>query len=367
MKFAAGLPDPAPHRAPAQSPQGPSGWPAWWMRRSLPAVALLPIAGVFGLLAAARRLAYRRGWLPRWRASVPVIVVDNVTVGGTGKTPLVLAIARSLCAAGWTPGIVSRGHGRSRHAPDPLEVMPDGAPRRTGDEPLLLARLSGCPVYVGRNRARAAQALLQAHTEVDIVLSDDGLQHLGLARDVELVVVDTRGAGNGWLLPAGPLRESWNRPRAATLGPTDVLPRVCSKAPQFAIGRHFGMVRNLKSGEQLSSNAFIQRCAGLDIVAAAGIGNPEQFFAMLRHTGVPLTHTLALPDHHHYARDPFAAMPAAAILMTEKDALKCDASVIALERLWAVGLEVDIDPAFFPWLQAQLPARTERPHGLTSA
>lgn len=337
------------------------------MRRSLRAVALLPLAGVFGLFAAARRLAYRQGWLPCWRASTPVIVVGNVTVGGTGKTPLVLAIARSLRAAGWQPGIVSRGHGRSRHAPDPLEVLPDEDPGRTGDEPLLLARLSGCPVCVGRNRGRATQALLQAHTEVDIVLSDDGLQHLGLARDVELVVVDARGAGNGWLLPAGPLRESWDRPRAATLGPPDALRRVTSETPRFAISRHLGMVRNLKSGERLTLAAFLQRCAGLGIAAAAGIGNPEQFFAMLRQAGVPLRHTLALPDHHRYERDPFGAMPTAAILITEKDALKCDASVIPLERLWAVDLEVDIDPAFFPWLQAQLPARTERPHGLTSA
>lgn len=367
MKSATGLPDPAPHRAALQSQHSSAGWPAWWMRRSLPAIALLPLAGVFGLLAAVRRLAYRQGWLPHWRASIPVIVVGNVTVGGTGKTPLVLAIARSLRVAGWKPGIVSRGHGRSKHAPDPLDVLPNGDARQSGDEPLLLARLSECPVWVGRNRPRAAQALLQANPQVDVLLSDDGLQHLGLARDLELVVTDARGAGNGWLLPAGPLRENWNRPRAATLGPPDVLLRVRSAAPRFAIGRHLGAVRNLRSGEYLTLDAFLHRFGELGVAAAAGIGNPEQFFAMLRQAGVHLTATLALPDHHRYERDPFAAMTAAAILMTEKDALKCNASVMPLERLWAIGLELDIDPAFFPWLQAQLRARTERPHGLTSA
>ena len=344
-----------------------SGWPAWWMRRCWLSRALLPCAGLFAALAAARRLAYRRGWLKAWQAPVPVVVIGNVTVGGTGKTPLVLSMAEQLRRAGWKPGIVSRGYGRMAQAADPMEVRADADPALTGDEPLLLRRLSGCPVWVGSSRPQAARALLRAHPEVDLLLSDDGLQHLALARDLELVVVDARGPGNGWLLPAGPLREPWNRRRDATLGPREALATMPQASPGFVIRRHLGAVRQLATGERIGIEAFVQRHAGQAIAAAAGIGHLEQFFAMLRQAGIPLSSTLALPDHHAFGADAFVAISASAVLITEKDALKCKALQIQLARLWAVELQLDVDPAFFPWLRAQLRARTEHPHGFTPA
>jgi tetraacyldisaccharide 4'-kinase len=333
---------------------------------------LLPLSYAFGAIAGLRRLAYRKGWKQAWRAPVPVIVVGNVTVGGTGKTPLVLAIAQHLSATGWHPGIVSRGYGRRESGATPLQVEPDADPGTTGDEPLLLRRQAGCPVWVGRRRAAAAQALLRAHPDVNVLLSDDGLQHLALGRDIELVVTDLRGPGNGWLLPAGPLREPWNRRRDATLGPAASL----SGAPphganvgasRFALQRKLGMVRQLATGQQLSLQDFLAMHAGQDLAAAAGIGHPEQFFGMLRQAGASLTTTLALPDHHAFGADPFLPIQACAVLITEKDALKCTGSVTRLDRLWAVTLLLEADPAFFPWLLAQLPAPTQRHHGLTPA
>ncbi len=205
---------------------------------------------------------------------------------------------------------------------------------------------------------------------MDVLLSDDGLQHLALARDVELVVTDLRGPGNGWLLPAGPLREPWNRPRDATLGPVLRVTSPASlslAAPGFVLHRKLGLVRQLATGERLSLDAFLLRHTGQALAAAAGIGHPEQFFGMLRMAGATLAITLALPDHHSFEVDPFRQLEAAALLITEKDALKCKSSFPSLDRLWAVELLLEVDPAFFPWLLARLPARPDHPHGFTPA
>ncbi len=338
----------------------PRGWPAWWLRRAGVARALLPLAWLFGAVGALRRAGYWRGWLRSWRAPVPVIVVGNVSVGGSGKTPLVLFIARALRSAGLHPGIVSRGYRRAAHAPDPMPVHDDTAAQLAGDEPLLLRRQSGCPVWVGRQRAAAAAALLRAHPEVDVLLADDGLQHYALQRDVELVVVDARGAGNGWLLPAGPLREAWQRRRDATLGAGAVLAALpADGTPRFALRRRLGAARHLASGERLELAALQRRHAGHALDAAAGIGDPTQFFTQLRDAGVVLGHTLALPDHAAFDTDPLAALNAPALLVTEKDALKCQPGQSAFARVWAVELELDADPAFVPWLLARC-ARASR-------
>ena len=331
-----------------------AGWPAFWLRRGLAARALLPLAWLFGALAAARRLAYRRGWRRGWRAPVPVVVIGNVTVGGSGKTPLVLAVARALRAGGLHPGIVSRGYRRARGAPEPMAVLPDGDVRLCGDEPLLLRRLADCPVWVGRRRARAAAALLRAHPEVDVLLADDGLQHPALQRDVELVAVDPRGPGNAWLLPAGPLRERWQRRRDATLGPPDALALAPSQAPHFALQRRLGGARHLASGARLTLAELCRRHAGNALDAAAGIGDPQQFFSQLRAAGVPLRCALALPDHAAFDADPLATLCAPAVLVTDKDGLKCHPGMRAFERIWTVELELDVDPAFWPWLLARV-------------
>jgi tetraacyldisaccharide 4'-kinase len=263
-------------------------------------------------------------------------------------------LARALREAGHRPGIVSRGYGRRRGAPEPMAVHPDTPAADSGDEPLLLRRLCGCPVWVGRDRPAAARALLRAHPEVDVLLSDDGLQHYALARDLELVVLDARGAGNGWPLPAGPLRESWGRRRDATLGPP--LPAdsgAAASAPYFALRRHPGELRNLADGRRLSLQEFQLAQAGSPVCAAAAIGNPGQFFDMLRDAGLTLARTASARDHRALPEALLRELPGAVVL-TEKDALKCRLGQPGLERLWAVGLRVEPDPAFLPWLLARL-------------
>ncbi len=335
------------------------------MRRGPAAWALLPLSGLFAAVAGLRRELWRRGWLASWRAPVPVVVIGNVTAGGSGKTPLVAHVAMALRDAGWAPGIVSRGYRRRRDAPDPMPVQVDSAPDEVGDEPLLLRRLCACPVWVGSRRARAAQGLLRAHPEVDVLLSDDGLQHFALARDVQLVVLDGRGTGNGWPLPAGPLRERATRPRDATLGPG----ALASGAPQpfFALRRSMGELRNLGDSSRLSLHEFKARFASAPVCAAAAIGHPEQFFGMLRHAGLELARTASAPDHQALSPELLAQLPGL-VLMTEKDALKCSLRQPELERLWAVQLRLEVDPGFVPWLLARLARATLRPHdGFTSA
>jgi tetraacyldisaccharide 4'-kinase len=186
-----------------------------WQQRGPLAWALLPFACVFATIAAARRAAFALGWLKRVSVGVPVVVVGNVTVGGTGKTPTVIALVEALRGAGFHPGVVSRGYGaRVRR---PTAVTAASAPQDGGDEPLLIAGRTGAPVWVCPDRVAAAQALRAAHREVDVIVSDDGLQHYRLARDAEIVVFDHRLGGNGFLLPAGPLREPLSRRRDATL------------------------------------------------------------------------------------------------------------------------------------------------------
>ncbi|CBW74051.1 Tetraacyldisaccharide 4'-kinase (EC 2.7.1.130) [Mycetohabitans rhizoxinica HKI 454] len=183
-----------------------------WQRRGVLAYTLWPLSQLFAAVCALRRLAYARGWRKTWHVSVPVVVVGNVTVGGTGKTPTVIALIEALRDAGFTPGVVSRGYGA--RIVQPTAVSPASSPALAGDEPLLIARRTGVPVWVCPDRVAAARALVQAHREVDVIVSDDGLQHYRLARDIELVVFDHRLGGNGFLLPAGTVaRTAESRPR----------------------------------------------------------------------------------------------------------------------------------------------------------
>ncbi len=343
------------------APQADSGWPGWWLRRSAVSWALWPLSRVYGAAVALRATLYRAGLLPVQRLAVPVVVVGNLTVGGTGKTPLIAALATGLRRAGWTPGIVSRGYGRAPGAAETLPVGPDSDPRQCGDEPVLLARMAGCPVVVGRRRAEAGRALLAAHPEIDVVLADDGLQHFALARDVELVVVDERLWGNGWLLPAGPLREPPGRRCDAMLGAESALARLPAAGRRFVLERRLGELHHPAGGERLSAEAFARQLAGRPLAAAAGIGNPGQFFAMLRGAGLA-PRTVALPDHRPLDPAALDALPAdAPIIVTAKDAIKSAALPPALrERLWVAELRLGLPDDLLPWLTRRLEAARGR-------
>ncbi|EJN10017.1 tetraacyldisaccharide 4'-kinase [Herbaspirillum sp. YR522] len=312
-----------------------------WQRRGPLACLLWPLSLVFGAVARLRRLLFSLGIKRRQRLPVPVIVVGNVFVGGTGKTPLTIWLIEALRAAGMTPGVVSRGHGADLH--DVRQVHAGSAAREVGDEPLLMVQRTGVPLVVGRSRAAAGRALLAAHPQVDVIVSDDGLQHYALQRDVEIVLSDARGVGNGWLLPAGPLREPASRRRDFS---------VCNlPAGMAAPAGHFAMRLDGSMARPLAGGAPPQPLASwvgsrLRLAAAAGIGNPERFFAMLRGAGLAVR-TQALPDHHDFADNPFAALDADVILITEKDAVKCTA-IEAIQndpRIWVVPVTARIEGA----------------------
>ncbi|HRF72744.1 MAG TPA: tetraacyldisaccharide 4'-kinase [Accumulibacter sp.] len=338
--------------------------PQRWYERRLAAVLwpLLPLSLLFGVLVWLRRWLYRCGVLRSYRLPVPVVVVGNLTVGGSGKTPLVLWLVRCLREHGWQPGIISRGYGGSDESV--RAVVAGSASAEVGDEPLLLARRSGAPVYVGRDRAAAGQALLAAHPECDVIVSDDGLQHYRLQRSVELAVFDGRGTGNGWLLPAGPLREPlprlagvtavvWNgRPERSPLGAAGDLPQFDMQL----IGQRFVAC----SGESRSCDADSLR--GRPLHAIAGIGDPSRFFRQLRDLGLAFE-AHPFPDHHPYDTADLAFADNAVLLMTEKDAVKCAA--IASGEAWVLPVEAVIGTP--PGRAALFETILEKLHGRTPA
>ena len=316
-----------------------------WLRRGPLAIALWPLSLLFRLLAALRVGLFRAGILKSGRLPVPVIVVGNIFIGGTGKTPLTIWLVEQLRAAGLRPGVISRGHGGEGDS-GPREVLPGSSAREVGDEPLLIAHRTGCPVVVGRRRVDAGRHLLECHPEVNVVVTDDGLQHYALQRDVELVLFDGRGVGNGWTLPAGPLREPPSRRRDFTVVNTPDLTPALAHAVG---GRPFRMQLAGEYAEQLrdpTQRLPLSALSGRRIVAAAGIGNPGRFFTMLKAAGLAVQ-ALPLPDHHDFLDDPFKGLDADLILITEKDAVKCR----QLEhlnndpRLWVVPVTAQIDAA----------------------
>jgi len=311
---------------------------------------LLPLSWLYCGVVRLRRFSYRRGWWGGLRLPVPVILVGNLTVGGTGKTPLVLWLAEFLRRRGAHPGIVARGYGGT--ATDwPQLVGPDSDPFRVGDEPVLLARRSGCPVAVGPDRVAAAQRLLAAGG-CDIILGDDGLQHYHLARDLEILVVDaSRGFGNGRCLPAGPLREPRARARAVDLVVCNGRP--CGGAPGSGPD---GVVMELVPGAVTDLADPGRRCRleemrGREVTAVAGIGNPGRFFDLLRRHGLRLRER-PYPDHYRYAREDAASWGAGPLIMTEKDAVKC--AGFARADFWYLPVEARLPEAFARRLSEKL-------------
>lgn len=319
---------------------------------------LLPLSRLTAWEVARKRQGYLDGTRSAYRAPVPVVVIGNVYVGGTGKTPMVIATVQALRARGYTPGVVSRGYG-VKIGPHARVGLGDLEASRFGDEPALIARATAAPVAVHPKRALAAQALLRAHPKVDVIVSDDGLQHLALARDVEIVVQDERGVGNGRLLPAGPLREPAERLREVDVVVTNI-GTPGQEPPGASAGgrpRQVRMWLEPDGTRQVSGHGRrpLADFAGQPrIAAAAGIGNPERFFTTLRSAGIQLETALALPDHHDYAESPFQALKADVILVTSKDAIKCSALNDA--RLWEVPVRAGFsDPQLFDWLAQALP------------
>jgi len=315
----------------------------YWYRVSTFHLLLWPLSLLFAALAALRRLLYRSGLLSTTRLRAPVIVVGNISVGGTGKTPLVIRLAQLLREHGYKPGIVCRGYGGSADAPQP--VLPDSDPQLVGDEAVLLARRSDGPVWVGTRRAAAARALLAAHPDCNVIICDDGLQHYALGRDVELAVIDgERGFGNGMLLPAGPLREPVRRLRrvaalvinGAALFPREILPHEVATFEMDMSGRTF---YNLLNPQR---QAGPERFAGQRVHAVAAIGNPQRFFNHLQQLGLSFV-AHPLPDHHAFETTDFAFSDSEAVIMTEKDAVKCER--LCTENFWALRIDAVIDPA----------------------
>jgi len=320
-----------------------------WFGNGFTSFLLQPLAWGFRLGVGLRHLAYRRGWCRVQRIAAPVIVVGNLTLGGTGKTPLVLWLARFLVEQGYRPGIVCRGYG-ARARTWPQQVRGDSDPSSVGDEALVLVRRSGCPVVADPNRVRAARALVE-HYGCDLVLSDDGLQHLALGRDVEIVVVDgERRFGNGRCLPAGPLREPPARLHRADL----VVAHGKSQVGEFSM-RYWP--QQLHSCTVPGRSMPLRALAGQRVHAVAGVGVPERFFAMLRRAGLRVTEH-AFPDHHPYRPRDLCFDDDMPLVMTEKDMVKC--VPYAKSHWWYLGIEARVHEALG---QRLLRLLRERGHG----
>lgn len=316
-----------------------------WRQRGVLACLLWPLSLLMGLLVRLRRGLYAARILPSGHPGIPVIVVGNVVAGGAGKTPVVMAVVRHLQARGWRPGVVSRGYGRS--STDCRAVLPDSPPSAAGDEPLLIARQCKVPVFVASQRLEAAQALRQSHPDIDIIVCDDGLQHLALARNIEVCVFNNDGVGNGWLLPAGPLREPWPRPVDLVVH-AGTAPKGC-RAPCFAMQRSLAPTAVRADGSQVP----LHQLQTQPLLALAGIARPGDFFTLLQQSGLEPQRTLALPDHYDYDSWQRPSDKPYTLICTEKDAAK-------LWRLHpdalAVPLQVEIAPGFFEALDAKLAA-----------
>ncbi|MFA5825404.1 MAG: tetraacyldisaccharide 4'-kinase [Gallionellaceae bacterium] len=316
-----------------------NGLEKYWYRITPFHLLLWPVSLFFRVLAALRRALYRSGVLRSIKLPVPVIIVGNISVGGTGKTPFTLWLAQQLLDEGWHPAIISRGYSKAKQhqANTPRAVGMNDSPDAVGDEPLLMVQRDLCPVWIGRDRPAVAQALLQAHPECDVILSDDGLQHYRLQRDVEIVLVDgKRRFGNGLLLPAGPLREPVSRLHTVDIV---VINGGTTQGHEYAMQLNGSLFYNLLNpNTTLHAAAF----AGQRVHAIAGIGHPGRFFAHLEQLGL-VAQTHAFPDHHRYTSADIAFSDADAILMTEKDAVKCAA--FATEQCWVLRVDARIDPA----------------------
>jgi tetraacyldisaccharide 4'-kinase len=308
------------------------------------ACALWPLSCVYRVLFGLRRLGYQQGWFKTTLLPVPVVVVGNLIVGGAGKTPTTLALINLLRENGFSPGVISRGYGRQNS--DVVLISKSTPVTDSGDEPLLLHLRSGAPVAVSANRVASAQTLLQHHPDINVIISDDGLQHLRLGRQAQVIVFDERGVGNGWTLPAGPLREPLLN---ATPPPQSLVvynaPVASTVWPGFMAQRGLGglvPLQNWWQGQSAKPHSF-EAFKNKPVLAAAGVARPARFFGMLRAQGLSITEC-PLPDHHNFTTLPWPND--ACVIVTEKDAVKLDPDRAGTAEVWVATLNFELDKNF---------------------
>ncbi len=321
---------------------------AWRQKNVVYYVVLIPLSWLFAMLRIFRRAAYHIGFLPSYRLPVPVVIVGNINMGGSGKTPVVMWLIDQLTQAGYHPGVISRGYGAKNG--QPVAVQQDSPVTTVGDEPLLIARRSHCPVWVGVDRVAAAKALLKAHPDCDVIISDDGLQHYRLQRDVEIAVVDEQTTAEQRLLPAGPLREPMRR-----LQTVDAVIHHGQQvmADAFHMQLHSQTFYNLANPSLVAENADFQNKT---VVAIAGIGKPERFFNHLRSLGLDIE-AVPFVDHHAFTAQDLNRIVCDVLVMTEKDAVKCEA--FAQPHHWVLPVSAEIDATLMPLLLVKLKAASE--------
>jgi len=363
---------------------------AEWQRASAWQLFLRPVSWLYAAVVRLRSILYRVGIFRTTGSPVPVIVVGNISVGGTGKTPVVLALTEYLKSRHMQPGIVMRGYQLNARDPSTKQKPasskePDSSKQRDiSDEVLLLRQRSGVPVFADKKRVNAIASLLAEHADINIIITDDGLQHLAMARDIEIAVIDAaRGLGNGYLLPAGPLRESVLRLKnvdcvifnntniggqfeANMAENTRQIKSLILSVPAFAMtygAEAFSLVSHAPKS-QLTIAAFLDLSAGKKIAAIAGIGNPQRFFTHLAHLGISLNSTHAFSDHHAFSQQDLMVIDADIILMTEKDAVKCvvlvdagdaaDAAHTMHQQLWQMQIDAILPAAFTQFIDEKL-------------
>jgi tetraacyldisaccharide 4'-kinase len=329
-----------------------------WYRLSPWHILLWPLSLLYGAVTAIRRWFYCAGIFKIEALPVPVIIVGNITAGGSGKTPLVMWLVEFLRNNGYQPGVISRGYGREGH--EMREVSLQSKAAEVGDEPLLIFRRAACPVVVGLDRVSAAKTLLQNNPQVNVLISDDGLQHYQLARNMEICVVDgARRWGNGLLIPAGPMRESITRldtVNAIIINGDEINNSIKSnnyKSAMKLVGAQFLQLGNPQQ------TARAENFQSKNIHAIAGIGNPARFFAHLKSLGLQFTEH-AFPDHHVFTAEDIAFENAEVILMTEKDAVKCE--TFATEHCWSLAVNAELENNF----GERVLARLKQPKDTTS-
>jgi tetraacyldisaccharide 4'-kinase len=371
--------------------------PPFWETKNLIALALWPVSLIYGGILYLRAMAYALNLIKSHEVPIPIIFVGNIRVGGTGKTPIVIALAKALHARGFRPGIISRGYLAKNVNPgscrDSRQVLPINLAQEVGDEPLLIAQqLSSLhiPIWTGQQRSSCAQSLIEHHPGCNILISDDGLQHLALGRnpvrkggrDIEIVVRDTRGEGNGFLMPAGPLRDFPNRPRDITLNlrnlnENDTVNQLLTPNyfPEEQTGGPIPSSKNIQAISARTNPSFEIQCVqgqayqlinpknqqdlremvNQPVLALAGIAHPEKFFHQLQQIGLLIT-THPMPDHFDFSTNPFEQYPVAdfpLILITEKDAVKCHN--LTDPRIWVVPLTPKIPDPVIAWICQFLP------------